>query len=74
MSHIAIHELPTYHKLLVVTGGGMMMYPNLEEKKQIFENAVNTIINMGYECPKVAVLTAVENVNPKMLEKLMQIY
>lgn len=68
MSHIAIHEIPTYHKLLAVTDGGMMMYPNLEEKKQIIENAVNTFIAMGYVNPKVAVLAAVENVNPKMPE------
>lgn len=68
MSHIAIHEIPTYHKLLAVTDGGMMMYPTLEEKKQIVENAVNTFLAMGYENPKVAVLAAVETVNPKMPE------
>lgn len=68
MSHIAIHEIPTYHKLLAVTDGGMMMYPNLDEKKKIIENAVNTFISMGYEEPKVAVLAAVETVNPKMPE------
>lgn len=70
MSHVVIHEIPTYHKLLAVTDGGMMMYPNLEEKKQIIENAVNTFIAMGYEKPKVAVLAAVERVNPKMPETI----
>ena len=68
MSIFAIHEIPSYHKLLVITDGGMMMYPNLEEKKQLIENAVNTLIAMGYEKPKVAVLAAVETVNPKMPE------
>lgn len=68
MSHVAMHEVPTYHKLLAVTDGGMMLYPNLEEKKQIMENAVEVFNNIGYECPKVAVLAAVENVNPKMPE------
>ncbi|KUO74117.1 MAG: phosphate butyryltransferase [Clostridia bacterium BRH_c25] len=68
MSHFVIHEMPSYHKLLVVTDGGMMMYPNVEEKKQIIENAVNTLVAMGYEKPKVAVLAAVENVNTKMPE------
>lgn len=68
MSHVAIHEIPTYHKLLAVTDGGMMIYPNVEEKKQIIENAVNTFVAMGYEKPKVAVLAAVETVNPKMPE------
>ncbi|HDR5039292.1 TPA: bifunctional enoyl-CoA hydratase/phosphate acetyltransferase [Bacillus anthracis] len=68
MSHIAIHEIPAYHKLLAVTDGGMMMYPDVDTKKQIIENAVSTFIDMGYEEPKVAVLAAVENENPKMPE------
>lgn len=68
MSHFVLHELPGYHKLLAMSDGGMMMYPTVEEKKQIIENAVNTFLNMGYENPKVAVLAAVENVNPKMPE------
>jgi phosphate butyryltransferase len=68
MSHVAILEVPTYHKLIAITDGGMLLYPNLEEKKQIVENAVNTFLAMGYEKPKVAVLAAVETVNPKMPE------
>ncbi|WP_313164544.1 bifunctional enoyl-CoA hydratase/phosphate acetyltransferase [Sedimentibacter sp.] len=68
MSHVAILEIPAYHKLIAVTDGGMMMYPDLEEKKQIIENVVNVFLAMGYESPKVAVLTAVETVNPKMPE------
>jgi phosphate butyryltransferase len=68
MSHLVLHEIPGYHKLLGVTDGGMMMYPNLEEKKQIIENAVYTLRTIGYECPKVAVLAAVEKINPNMPE------
>lgn len=68
MSHVAILEVPAYHKLVAITDGGMMMYPNAEEKKEIIENAVDVFIAMGYECPKVAVLAAVETVNPKMPE------
>ncbi|MFA9398467.1 MAG: bifunctional enoyl-CoA hydratase/phosphate acetyltransferase [Clostridiaceae bacterium] len=68
MSHIAILEVPTYHKLLAITDGGMFMYPNLNEKKQIILNAVNCFNNLGYENPKIAILAAVENVNPKMIE------
>lgn len=66
MSHFVINEIPTYHKLLVTTDGGMMMYPDLDQKKQIIENAVNTLMAIGYKKPKVAVLAAVEKVNPKM--------
>jgi len=70
MSHVAILEVPTYHKLISITDGGMMMYPNAEEKKQIIENVVDVFLSMGYECPKVAVLAAVETVNPKMQETI----
>lgn len=68
MSVVALHELPGYHKLLCITDGGMMMYPTLDEKRQVLENAVKTFNSMGYERPKVAVLAAVEVVNPKMPE------
>lgn len=68
MSHFIIHELPGYHKLLVVTDGGMVMYPDVNQKKQIIENAVSTLLALGYDKPKVAVLAAVEKVNPKMPE------
>lgn len=70
MSHIAIQQIPSYHKLVAVTDGGMMMYPTVEEKKQIIENAVDVFLAFGYENPKVAVLAAVETVNPKMPETI----
>mgnify|MGYP001186418612 CR=1 FL=1 len=68
MSHFAILEVPTYHKLLVITDGGMVMYPDLEEKRKIIENAVDVMLSLGYKKPKIGVLAAVENVNPKMPE------
>ncbi len=68
MSHVALLEISTYKKLIAITDGGMMTYPDLDKKKQILENAVNTFRAMGYENPKVAVLTAIEKVNPKMPE------
>lgn len=68
MTHFAFLEIPTYHKLVVITDGGMVMYPNLEQKKGIIQNAVDVLLSLGYEKPKVAVLAAVEKVNPKMPE------
>ncbi len=68
MSHLVLHEMPNYHKLLAMTDGGMMTYPDLDQKKEIIENAVLAYRQMGYENPKVAVLAAVEKVNPKMPE------
>lgn len=70
MSHVSIQEVPTYHKLIITTDGGMMMYPDLEQKKKIIENAVGVLHSLGYENPKVGVLAAVETVNPKMPESV----
>ncbi|NLY76560.1 MAG: bifunctional enoyl-CoA hydratase/phosphate acetyltransferase [Tissierellia bacterium] len=68
MTHFAILEVPAYHKLLVITDGGMVMYPTLEQKKGIIQNAVDVLLSLGYEKPKVGVLAAVETANPKMPE------
>lgn len=70
MSHLAILELPGYHKLLAITDGGMMVRPGVEDKKKIIENAVRVFRNMGYENPKVAILSAVETVNNRMPESV----
>ncbi|OON86715.1 phosphate butyryltransferase [Oribacterium sp. C9] len=70
MSHFTAFEVPSYHKLLLPVDGGMVTYPDLQKKKQIIENTVDTLVDMGYECPKVGVLTCVEKVNPKMPETL----
>ncbi len=68
MSHFVINQLPHYHKLLVTSDGGMMTYPTLEQKKDIIDNAVDIMLKLGYENPKVAAVTAIEKVNPKMPE------
>ena len=61
-------ESPYYHKLFAVTDVGLMMYPSLEQKKIIIENAVGIFNALGETLPKVGVLAAVEKVNPKMPE------
>jgi len=68
MSHFTMFEVPAYHKILVPVDGGMVTYPTLEQKKAIIENTVSTLLDMGYECPKVGVLACAEKVNPKMPE------
>ena len=68
MTHIAAFEIPTYHKLLVVTDGGMVPYPDLEQKAGIIRNAVEVERLWGIKNPKVGVVTCVEKVNPKMPE------
>ena len=68
MSHIAFFEIPNYHKLLMISDSGMVMYPSLLDKKHIIENATHALRNMGYSLPKHAVVCAIETVNPKMPE------
>lgn len=68
MSHFTMFDIPTYHKILVAVDGGMVTYPTLEQKKAIIENTVDTLVDMGYDMPKVGVLACVEKVNPKMPE------
>ncbi len=64
LSHIGIFQVPAYHKLIILTDPAMNIAPKLEEKVAIVENAVAAARRLGIEKPKVAVITAVEKVNP----------
>lgn len=63
LSHLAIFESPAYHKLILMSDAAMNIAPDLDEKIAIINNAVNAALSLGYERPKVAVLSAVEKVN-----------
>ncbi|HOS70518.1 MAG TPA: phosphate butyryltransferase, partial [Bacillota bacterium] len=66
LSHVAVFEVPGYDRLFYVTDPAMILAPNLIQKKQIIENVVQVANALGNYNPKVAVLAAVEKVNPKM--------
>lgn len=66
LSHVACFDLPTYEKLLLVTDAAMNIAPQVEEKKQIIQNAVGLAHALDVANPKVAVLCAKEKVDPKM--------
>ena len=66
LSIAGLFQCPRYHKLFAVTDMGMNTYPDLEGKKDILINGVDLLHAFGVECPKVAVLAAVEKPNPKM--------
>ncbi|MCQ1531170.1 bifunctional enoyl-CoA hydratase/phosphate acetyltransferase [Lutispora saccharofermentans] len=68
MSLLAFMEVPTYHKIFAITDVGLNTYPDLDQKRAILENAVDTFRRLGIDCPKVAVMAAVEHVNQKMQE------
>jgi phosphotransacetylase len=66
LSHVFIMDVPTYHKVLVVTDAAINIAPTLEDKVDICQNAVDLVRTLGVEHPKVAVLAAVETVTSKM--------
>ncbi len=68
-----------YKKLIGMSDGGINILPTLEEKKAIIENAVKVFHKLGYDNPKVAVLSCVEYVNEKIpstveAKKLQEMY
>ena len=66
VSHVFIMDVPTYHKVLVVTDGAINIAPTLEDKVDICQNAIDLAISLGVSQPKVAILAAVESVTSKM--------
>jgi len=70
LSHVAVMEMKLYPKLFLLTDGGMNVKPDLMAKVDIINNAVAIARKLGVENPKVAVLTALETVNPNMPETI----
>ncbi len=70
LSHFALFEVETYHKLIAVTDVAMNIAPNLQEKISIVNNSVACLNKLGIPNPKVAVLGAVEMVNESMAATL----
>jgi phosphotransacetylase len=66
LSHVFIMDVPTYHKVLVVTDAAINIAPTLEEKVDIVQNAIDLAVSLGVARPKVAILGAVETVTSKM--------
>jgi phosphotransacetylase len=66
ISHVFIMDVPTYHKVLIVTDAAINIAPTLEDKVDICQNAIDLAISLGLERPKVAILAAVETVTSKM--------
>jgi phosphate acetyltransferase len=64
MSHVLRFDVPMYHKPLLITDAALNIRPTLAEKVDIIQNAVDLARILGVELPKVAILSAVETVNP----------
>ncbi|MBN1756259.1 bifunctional enoyl-CoA hydratase/phosphate acetyltransferase [bacterium] len=70
LSHTAVVEVEKYPKLMLFTDGGINVAPNLEQKVAILKNSLRVAGALGISQPKVAVLSAVEVVNPKIPDTL----
>lgn len=66
LSHIGFFEVPAYPKLIALTDAAQNVFPDFNEKVSILKNSLDMFKHLGYECPKVACLAAIEGVNPKM--------
>jgi phosphotransacetylase len=66
VSHVHVMDVPTYPKPLFITDSMINILPGLSEKRDICQNVIELAQGLGIPAPKVAVLAAVETVNPKM--------
>lgn len=66
VSHAFLMDVPTYHKPLVVTDAAINIFPDLEAKCDIVQNVIDMAHALGQAQPKVAILSAVETVTPKI--------
>ncbi|MDN5569144.1 MAG: bifunctional enoyl-CoA hydratase/phosphate acetyltransferase, partial [Paracoccus sp. (in: a-proteobacteria)] len=70
MSHIYVLDVPTYPKPLLITDAAINIYPDLAIKRDIVQNAIDLARALGNDLPKVAILSAVETVNPRIASTL----
>ncbi len=66
LSHVTVVDFPMHHKLLVTSDVAVIIQPTLEQKVAMINYSISVARALGVELPKVAVLSAVEKVNPKM--------
>lgn len=70
ISHIFVMDVPTYPKLLLISDAAVNIAPDLEAKADICQNAIDLARTVGVERPKVAILSAVETIRPKIQSTL----
>ncbi len=70
LSHVFVLDAPAYPRPLLITDAAINIYPTLEEKVDIVRNAIDLAHALGIDVPNVAILSAVETVNPKITSTL----
>jgi len=66
ISHVFLMDVPAYPRVLLVTDAAINIYPTLDDKVDIVQNVIDLARVLGIAIPKVAILSAVETVNPKI--------
>src|SRR5512134_3350489 len=66
ISHCFVMDVPALDRVVIVTDAAINIFPDLECKVDIIQNAIDLAIALGMEQPKVAILSAMETVNPKV--------
>ncbi len=70
LSHIALFSFPTLNRVLLATDCAMNIAPDIDAKIGLIENAVSLAQTLGYQKPKVALISASEKVNPKLISSV----
>jgi phosphotransacetylase/acyl dehydratase len=66
ISHVFVMDVPSYPRMLLITDAAINIYPKLEEKVDIVQNAIDLAHVLGIEQPRVAILSAVETVTSRI--------
>jgi phosphotransacetylase/acyl dehydratase len=66
LSHVFALDVPNYPKPLLLSDAAINIFPDIETKRDIVQNAIDLAIALGITLPKVALLSAVETINPKI--------
>ena len=66
LSHVMLFETPGYHKMILMSDGGMNTFPDFDKKVQILDNAAGVLHKLGYERIHAACVCGAETVNPKI--------
>jgi phosphate acetyltransferase len=66
ISHAFILDVPSQDRPIIITDAAINIFPDLEDKMHIVQNAIDLARALGLETPKVAILSAMETVNPKV--------
>ncbi len=70
MSHAWVMDVPTYPRPLIITDSALNIRPDLSAKADIARNAIDLLHAMGVETPRLAVLSATEEINPQIQSTL----